>query len=212
MNALADAAFMTAPEGPGYASAAYTDAELRSMGVMGVSQSMMQGSSMLPPSMNPAVIGQPMPPMPSPGSRSMVPSAPLSGPGRHLQILDHTVHRIDAHTKANGEEEKEMVVSNLRHFTLKIGVLDPRMGVGRDAELPLKVRPQSGMHLTVCWQLGTCLGGGRFVVEEYGRVRAEGIARGRGVGGVWWVGRVLGKALAVAGVHWFAIWGWWVGA
>jgi len=31
-----------------------------------------------------------------------------------------------------------MVVSNLRHFTLKIGVLDPRMGMGRDAELPLK--------------------------------------------------------------------------
>lgn len=31
-----------------------------------------------------------------------------------------------------------MVVSNLRHFTLKIGVLDPRMGMGRDSELPLK--------------------------------------------------------------------------
>lgn len=32
----------------------------------------------------------------------------------------------------------QMVVSNLRHFTLKIGVLDPRMGMGREAELPLK--------------------------------------------------------------------------
>ena len=31
-----------------------------------------------------------------------------------------------------------MVVSNLRHFTLKIGVLDPRCGIGRDAELPLR--------------------------------------------------------------------------
>ena len=31
-----------------------------------------------------------------------------------------------------------MVVSNLRHFNLKIGVYDPRIGVGRDAELPLK--------------------------------------------------------------------------
>mmetsp|Transcript_43852 Transcript_43852/g.106503 ORF Transcript_43852/g.106503 Transcript_43852/m.106503 type:complete len:204 (-) Transcript_43852:169-780(-) len=31
-----------------------------------------------------------------------------------------------------------MVVSNLRQFTLKIGVLDPRMGMGRDSELPLK--------------------------------------------------------------------------
>eukprot|EP00900_Chrysochromulina_parva_P010334 jgi/Chrpa1/19301/Chrysochromulina_OHIO_Genome00024086-RA len=70
--------------------------------------------------------------------RSLVNTVPaLPGPGRHLQILDHTVHRIDAHTKANGEEEKEMVVSNLRHFTLKIGVLDARVG-RRDAELPLK--------------------------------------------------------------------------
>merc|ERR1719353_1676021 len=72
------------------------------------------------------------------GVRSLVSSVSLPGPGRHLQILNHTVHRIDAHTKANGEEEKEMVVSNLRHFTLKIGVLDPRMGIGRDSELPLK--------------------------------------------------------------------------
>jgi len=139
MNALADAAFMTAPEGPAYASAAYTDGELRAMGLMGAPM-MPPGtgptSAMLPP-LNP-VVGQPMPSMVTSGSRAMVPSAPMSGPGRHLQILDHTVHRIDAHTKANGEEEKEMVVSNLRHFTLKIGVLDPRCGVGRDAELPLK--------------------------------------------------------------------------
>merc|ERR1719428_2320502 len=79
----------------------------------------------------------PLPPLPG-GVRSLVPTPQLPSPGRHLQILDHTVHRIDAHTKANGEEEKEMVVSNLRHFTLKIGVVDPRHGVGRDAELPLK--------------------------------------------------------------------------
>merc|ERR1719247_3787623 len=77
--------------------------------------------------------------MPLPGPRGIVQSAPqLPGPGRHLQILDHTVHRIDAHTKANGEEEKEMVVSNLRHFTLKIGVVDPRYGLGRDGEVSLK--------------------------------------------------------------------------
>merc|ERR1719472_153079 len=72
------------------------------------------------------------------GNRSLMPAPQLPGPGRHLQIVDHTVHRIDTHTKANGEEEKEMVVSNLRHFTLKIGVFDPQMGLGRDAELPLK--------------------------------------------------------------------------
>ena len=67
-----------------------------------------------------------------------MPQQHLPGPGRHLQILDHTVHRIDTTTKANGEEEKEMVVSNLRHFTLKIGVLDPYHGVGRETDLPLK--------------------------------------------------------------------------
>merc|ERR1719456_1469898 len=75
------------------------------------------------------------PPLSIPG-RGMA-TQHLPGPGRHLQILDHTVHRIDTNTKANGEEE-EMVVSNLRHFTLKIGVLDPRCGVGREGELPLK--------------------------------------------------------------------------
>jgi len=85
----------------------------------------------------PGSMAPPLPPLPA-GVRSLVPTGQLPGPGRHLQILDHTVHRIDAHTKANGEEEKEMVVSNLRHFNLKIGVLDPRMGMGRDAELPLK--------------------------------------------------------------------------
>merc|ERR1719174_1377053 len=75
------------------------------------------------------------PPLAMPG-RSMVPQH-LPGPGRHLQIMDHTVHRIDTNIKANGEEEKEMVVSNLRHFTLKIGVID-RSGGGHEAELPLK--------------------------------------------------------------------------
>merc|ERR1719238_2255280 len=90
----------------------------------------------MPPPM-PGSMPPPLPPLPA-NVRSLVPAPNLPGPGRHLQILDHTVHRIDAHTKANGEEEKEMVVSNLRHFTLKIGVLDPRMGMGRDAELPLK--------------------------------------------------------------------------
>ena len=72
-------------------------------------------------------------------SRSLIPPPHLPGPGRPRQILDQTVHRIDVHTKNNGEQEKEMVVSNLRHFTLKIGVLDPRCGVGLETELPLKV-------------------------------------------------------------------------
>jgi len=120
MNALADAAFMTAAEGPGpYGSTAYTDAELQAMGAVGMQ-------------MQPGVMG---PPLTLP-VRGMVPQH-LPGPGRHLQIMDHTVHRIDTNIKANGEEEKEMVVSNLRHFTLKIGVID-RSGGGRETELPLK--------------------------------------------------------------------------
>jgi len=126
MNALADAAFLTATEGvPTYGSTAYTDAELQAMGAAGC-------CSTMPPAMG-GVMG---PPLSMPG-RGMA-AQHLPGPGRHLQILDHTVHRIDTNTKANGEEEKEMVVSNLRHFTLKIGVLDPRCGVGRETELPLK--------------------------------------------------------------------------
>ena len=120
MNALADAAFLSAAEGPGpYGSTAYTDAELQAMGAVGMP-------------MQPGVMG---PPLTMPG-RGMVPQH-LPGPGRHLQIMDHTVHRIDTNIKANGEEEKEMVVSNLRHFTLKIGVVD-RSGGGHDTELPLK--------------------------------------------------------------------------
>ena len=71
-------------------------------------------------------------------ARVIMPTSQLPGPGRHLQILDHVVHRIDNVAKPNGDTEQEMVVSNLRHFTLKIGVLDPRCGIGRDAELPLR--------------------------------------------------------------------------
>jgi len=144
MNALADAAFLSreglmAPFAPGtdvitaagsapplYNSTPYSEQEMQAMGLLN------GPDGAIPVSMPP-----PLPPLPA-GVRSLVPPAQLPGPGRHLQILDHTVHRIDAHTKANGEEEKEMVVSNLRHFNLKIGVLDPRMGIGRDAELPLK--------------------------------------------------------------------------
>jgi len=118
MNALADAASLSAAEGvvPAYGGTAYTDAELQAMGVSAMASTMGAVGMM---------------------GRGM-PQQHLPGPGRHLQILDHTVHRIDTTTKANGEEEKEMVVSNLRHFTLKIGVLDPYHGVGRETDLPLK--------------------------------------------------------------------------
>jgi hypothetical protein len=150
MDSLADAAFLSRPAAMGmpplipgavdptnpnqpapnpYVSTPYSEQEMQAMGLL-------NGGGGVPPPLA-GSMPPPLPPLPA-GVRSLVPAPNLPGPGRHLQILDHTVHRIDAHTKANGEEEKEMVVSNLRHFNLKIGVLDPRMGMGRDAELPLK--------------------------------------------------------------------------
>ena len=151
MNALADAAFLSRPEAqmnhlvaaqdahaavvqsPYTGVAPYSEQEMQAMGLLnGPVPTMPPLHTTMPP---PGSMPPPPPPLPG-GVRPLVPTAQLPGPGRHLQILDHTVHRIDAHTKANGEEEKEMVVSNLRHFTLKIGVIDPRCGIGRDAELP----------------------------------------------------------------------------
>lgn len=125
MNALADAAFLQSSPNQTYSSSAYADSDLSTMGAMAMTMNQSQTPGNV-------ALAQP--------SHSMIPPQQLPGPGRHLQILDHTVHRIDVHTKNNGEREKEMVVSNLRHFTLKIGVLDPRCGIGRDTELPLKVR------------------------------------------------------------------------
>ena len=168
MNALADAAFLSRPQsghdgiglgglppvqatidggmnapisggsmgGAPYTTTAYSEQEMQAMGLLNGPPSLpLASTGSLPGSMGPP---PPLAPLVGGGNfRSLVPQA-MPGPGRHLQILDHTVHRIDAHTKANGEEEKEMVVSNLRHFNLKIGVYDPRIGMGRDAELPLK--------------------------------------------------------------------------
>merc|ERR1719201_1593030 len=132
--------------------APYSEQEMQAMGLLnGPVPTMPPLHTTMPP---PGSMQPPLPPLPG-QLRNLVPTAQLPGPGRHLQILDHTVRRIDAHTKANGEEEKEMVVSNLRHFNLKIGVLDPRMGVGRDAELPLKAELlyENGQFVE---QLATC--------------------------------------------------------
>ena len=123
LASLADAALYGHPN-PAAAGAssltAYSDAELKAFGVLG-------GAGM----------GHPLASSSLP-ARGIMPTSQLPGPGRHLQILDHVVHRIDNVAKPNGDTEQEMVVSNLRHFTLKIGVLDPRCGIGRDAELPLR--------------------------------------------------------------------------
>ena len=156
MNALADAAFLSsAPPAPMSSvpppadgavgsfvvGAPYSEQEMHAMGLLNSGPANGgAGGSGLSNGLHSSLSSSLQPAIPPLGSMRGLMQQPgqLPGPGRHLQILDHTVHRIDAHTKANGEEEKEMVVSNLRHFNLKIGVLDPRMGVGRDAELPLK--------------------------------------------------------------------------
>ena len=161
MNALADAAFLSRPDGvmaplmpggdlthlsqpmtgmgrpPLPGATPYSEQEMQAMGLL---NGPVNGSIAMPPQLH-GMPPPPIPPLPTGMSSQLMPPLQGGNTGRHLQILDHTVHRIDATTKANGEEEKEMVVSNLRHFNLKIGVLDPRnggFGMGRDLELPLR--------------------------------------------------------------------------
>ena len=58
--------------------------------------------------------------------------------GRKLKILEHRVHKVEMRTKDNGEQEEELVVSNLRPFTLKVGVLDHLDQPLNDCTLPLR--------------------------------------------------------------------------
>ena len=58
--------------------------------------------------------------------------------GRRLKILEHRVHKVEMRTKENGEQEEELVVSNLRPFTLKVGVLDVHDQPLLDGNLPLR--------------------------------------------------------------------------
>jgi len=144
METLANAAYLSSPDQQQGLGGAPSDLQIGIAGGAAAHLGALGGGSLggaLAPCISPTVMAAMAPAMNSiGGSRSLLPSAQqLHGPGRHLQILDHTVHRIDVHAKPNGEDDKEMVVSNLRHFTLKIGVIDPRCGIGRDAELPLKV-------------------------------------------------------------------------
>jgi len=79
--------------------------------------------------------GQPPVAMPS---VSMPGSAMLPVPSRKLKIIEHHVHRIDTHQKESGEPEEELVVSNLRHFSLKVAVVDMNDIPLLDTELPLQ--------------------------------------------------------------------------
>lgn len=86
------------------------------------------GALGMPPQMQQQLGG-----MQAPGSSMAVPMAM-----RKLKIVEHHVHRIDTHTKDNGEPEEELVVSNLRHFTLKVAVVDSNEMPILDTELPLQ--------------------------------------------------------------------------
>ena len=58
--------------------------------------------------------------------------------GRRLKILEHRVHKVEMRTKETGEQEEELVVSNLRPFTLKVGVHDHLDQPILDCSLPLR--------------------------------------------------------------------------
>ena len=84
-----------------------------------------------------------MPPPAAPGCSTVALSAAsgaalLGGSGRKLKILEHRVHKVENRTKENGEQEEELVVSNLRPFTLKVGVLDVHDQPLLDGNLPLR--------------------------------------------------------------------------
>uniref|UniRef100_A0A7S2CH94 Uncharacterized protein n=1 Tax=Haptolina brevifila TaxID=156173 RepID=A0A7S2CH94_9EUKA len=65
-------------------------------------------------------------------------STALVAGGRSLKILEHHVHKVEMRTKENGEQEEELVVSNLRPFTLKVGVHDASEEPMLDCSLPLR--------------------------------------------------------------------------
>eukprot|EP00322_Chrysochromulina_rotalis_P014691 CAMPEP_0115849554 /NCGR_PEP_ID=MMETSP0287-20121206/11510_1 /TAXON_ID=412157 /ORGANISM="Chrysochromulina rotalis, Strain UIO044" /LENGTH=414 /DNA_ID=CAMNT_0003303527 /DNA_START=30 /DNA_END=1275 /DNA_ORIENTATION=+ len=71
-------------------------------------------------------------PVTNSASMAMVPS------GRRLKILEHRVHKVEMRTKENGDVEEELVVSNLRPFTLKVGVHDHLDQPMIDCSLPLR--------------------------------------------------------------------------
>lgn len=58
--------------------------------------------------------------------------------GRRLKIIEHRVHKVEMRTKDNGEQEEELIVSNLRPFTLKVGVHDQNESPILDCSLPLR--------------------------------------------------------------------------
>ncbi len=172
MNTLADAAFLSSGDEPAFNTSAYPNDEFNSMRRPNGRMLMQPRAAAMPArqaqQVQPQQLGSLNPHESQadqmrrmlllvPPQQQMVVDPPpsLPGSGRYLQILDHTVHRIDVHTMPNGTEEREMVVSNLRHFTFKIGVFDPRIGQCTDCDLPLKAELlyENGQPVE---QLATC--------------------------------------------------------
>uniref|UniRef100_A0A7S4B0T9 Uncharacterized protein n=1 Tax=Chrysotila carterae TaxID=13221 RepID=A0A7S4B0T9_CHRCT len=58
--------------------------------------------------------------------------------GRRLKIAEHRVHKVEVRQKDSGEDEEELVVSNLRPFTLKVAVHDSKGSPLPDCSLPLR--------------------------------------------------------------------------
>lgn len=58
--------------------------------------------------------------------------------GRKLKIMEHRVHKMEMRVKESGEQEEELVVSNTRPFSLKVGVHDANDRPLLDFSLPLR--------------------------------------------------------------------------
>ena len=58
-------------------------------------------------------------------------SSAIVASGRRLKILEHHVHKVEERAKENGDKEEELVVSNLRPFTLKVRGRGPPPAVWR---------------------------------------------------------------------------------
>ena len=65
-------------------------------------------------------------------------SSAIVASGRRLKILEHHVHKVEERAKENGDKEEELVVSNLRPFTLKVGVHNHQEQPMLDCSLPLR--------------------------------------------------------------------------
>lgn len=100
------------------------------------------------------------------------------------------MHKVEMRTKESGESEEELVVSNLRPFTLKVGVHDANDVPILDCSLPLRatllyengapVKQVQGWGAGVHGWAGGGWAGGHGVA---GRMRGLGLEGHMGAGG-----------------------------